>query len=66
MQSSLVFFAKEIREILRTYKIYALPLVLLAFGFASPSLTHIRPDILEGIAGDINIQLPEMTWRDSY
>ena len=66
MKSSLVFFGKEVREIFRTYKIYALPLVLLAFGFASPILTKILPDILEGMAGDVAIQLPEMTWRDSY
>lgn len=64
--TSLVFFGKEIREIFRTYKIYALPVVFMVFGFASPILTKMMPDILGELAGDMGFQLPEMTWRDSY
>lgn len=62
----MVFFGKEIKEIFRTYKIYALPVVLLLFGFLSPLLTKLLPDILGEMAGEIGLQLPEMTWVDSY
>lgn len=66
MKNSLRFLGKELREILRTYKIYTIPGIFLLFGFASPILTKLLPDLMENLAGEINIILPEMTWRDSY
>lgn len=57
-------FGKEIREILRTYKIYTIPGIFLLFGFASPILTKLLPEMLGGLMEELN--LPEMTWIDSY
>jgi len=66
MKNSLRMFAKEIREFLRTYKIYVVPGIFLLFGFASPILTKMMPELLGSMAGEIGITLPEMTWIDSY
>ena len=59
-------FAKEIREFLRTYKIYVVPGLFLLFGFTSPILTKLMPQLLGSLAAEIEITLPEMTWLDSY
>ena len=59
MKNSLRFLGKELREILRTYKIYTIPGIFLLFGFASPILTKLLPDLMENLAGEINIILPE-------
>jgi len=66
MKNSIRIFLKEVREFLRTYKIYTVPGILLLFGFASPILTKIMPDLLGNLAGDMGITLPEMSWIDSY
>ncbi|MTI96482.1 MAG: hypothetical protein FH749_13580 [Firmicutes bacterium] len=63
--TSLVFFRKEVREIFRTYKIYAVPVIFLLFGFASPLITVLLPEMMESMLEDMLIQLPEMTWIDS-
>lgn len=59
-------FAKEIREFLRTYKIYVIPGLFLLFGFTSPILTKLMPKLLGSLGTEIIITLPEMTWLDSY
>jgi len=60
-----VFFRKELAEIFKTAKIYIIPLLFLLFGFASPVLTKLLPDILAGL-GELEIVLPEMSWEDAF
>jgi ABC-2 type transport system permease protein len=59
-------FAKEIKEYLRTYKIFVVPGLFLLFGLTSPIITKLLPSLLGSLAEEINIILPEMTWIDSY
>lgn len=58
--------AKEIKEILRTYKLFVVPGLFLLFGLTSPILTKLLPELLGSMVGEIGISLPEMTWVDSY
>lgn len=58
--------AKEIKEILRTYKLYVVPGLFLLFGLTSPILTKLLPKLLGSMVGEMGISLPEMTWVDSY
>ncbi|NLG84741.1 MAG: ABC transporter permease [Firmicutes bacterium] len=46
-----VFLRKEIREIFRTAKIYVLPGIFLFFGFGSPLLTKLTPELIR-LAGE--------------
>ncbi|HOB87638.1 MAG TPA: hypothetical protein PKO38_08115, partial [Bacillota bacterium] len=55
------FFRKELLEIFKTAKIYIIPLLFLLFGFTSPVITKLLPDILAGL-GEMEITLPEMSW----
>lgn len=66
MKNSMRIFFKELREILRTYKIYTIPGIFLLFGFASPILTKLMPQMLGSMMEEIGMQLPEQTWLDSY
>ena len=59
------FFRKELLEIRKTSKIYIIPLLFLLFGFASPVVTRLLPDILAGLSG-LEIALPEMSWVDAF
>ena len=66
MKSNLRMFVKEIKEFLRTYKIYVVPGIFLLFGFGSPIITKLTPEMLGAMMEDIGLNLPEMTWVDSY
>ncbi|MGI6366100.1 MAG: ABC transporter permease [Bacillota bacterium] len=66
MKNSLRLLGKELREILRTYKIYTIPGIFLLFGFASPILTKLLPEMLGSMMEEMGMQLPEQTWLDSY
>ncbi len=57
---------KELLEILRTYKIYVIPVIFLFFGLLSPITAKIMPDLLKSMAGEFKIELPPSTWHDSY
>ena len=59
------FFRKELLEIFKTAKIYIIPLLFLLFGFTSPVITKLLPDILAGL-GEMEITLPEMSWVDAF
>lgn len=59
-------FVKEISEFLRTYKLYVVPGIFLLFGFASPILTKLLPEIMGSMMEEMGMTLPEMTWVDSY
>lgn len=68
MKNSLNMLVKEVREIFRTYKIYTIPGIFLLFGFASPIITKLMPELFANMdmGEGIGITLPEMTWIDSY
>lgn len=66
MKNSLRLLGKELREILRTYKLYTIPGIFLLFGFASPILTKLLPEMLGSMMEEMGMQLPEQTWLDSY
>jgi len=66
MKNSLRLFAKEMKEFLRTYKIYVVPGIFLLFGFGSPILTKLMPQMLGSMLDEIGVTLPQMTWVDSY
>lgn len=61
-----IMFGKEVKEFLRTYKIFVVPGLFLLFGLTSPILTKLLPSLLGSLAEEIDIVLPEMTWVDSY
>lgn len=71
MASGWVFFVKELREILRTSKLYVLPGLFLFFGLTSPILTKLTPALIErlsaaGPGGPIQISIPTPTAVDSF
>lgn len=66
MKNNLRLLAKELREILRTYKLYTIPGIFLLFGFASPIITKLLPEMLGSMMEEVGMQLPEQTWVDSY
>lgn len=64
--SAKVMIKKEFNEIFKTSKIFILPLILLFFGFSSPILTKMMPELLSGLMDEMQIILPDQTWMDSY
>lgn len=64
------FLAKELREILRTWRIWVLPGIVLFFAVSGPPLAKITPDLLKTLipAGEAGlvIQMPEPTYVDAY
>jgi ABC-2 type transport system permease protein len=69
LSGGLVFLAKELREILRTSRIYVVPGLFLFFGLTSPILTKLMPEIVKAFAsqaGGVQIILPPQTGVDSF
>lgn len=67
--SSFAFLKKEINEIIKTHKIFILPLVFLFFGLLSPLTAKFTPELMESMLksyGMAAIKLPEPTFLDSY
>ncbi len=61
------FFIKEITELLRSYKALILVLVFVLFGFMSPGLAKVMPQIMSQIPmGNISITLPPSSYLDAY
>lgn len=60
------FLKKELKEILRTPKIFILPSIFLIFGFASPLLAKSMPELLKALVSDFPIPVKEPTYIDSY
>lgn len=57
---------KEINEILRTYKIYVVPIIFLLFGLTSPIIAKIAPELLKSMVTEFTIELPPPTWVDAF
>ena len=65
----LAFLRKEALEIRRTWRIWVLPGLLLFFGFTSPVLARIAPNLVKSLTADqpgTIIQLPEPVPLDAY
>lgn len=65
----MIFFKKEINEIIKTHKIYVLPALFLFFGFLSPLTAKFMPQIMEEMAkstGMIIKYTQELSFLDSY
>jgi ABC-2 type transport system permease protein len=62
------FVNKEFREILKTYKIWVVPLIFVFFGFLSPITTKLLPEILKSQmkAQNIALQLPQPSALESF
>lgn len=63
------FLGKELREIVRTWRIWVLPGIVLFFAVSGPPLAKITPELLSSFAtstpGAI-IKLPDPTYIDAY
>lgn len=68
MRSALVFARKEAFEILRTWRVFVLPAILLLFALTGPLLAKYTPEILAAVAGDqfSSLKLPPPTVLDAY
>ncbi|MRS12467.1 MAG: hypothetical protein EG823_05270 [Actinobacteria bacterium] len=64
------FLGKELREILRTWRIWVLPGIVLLFALTGPVLAKITPELLGSLMADqqsgVVIQLPDPTYVDAY
>jgi ABC-2 type transport system permease protein len=64
------FVRKEATEILRTWRIWVLPGILLFFAITGPAMAKFTPEILKAVAGMpaavIEKLIPEPTYLDSY
>ena len=69
MRVFLVQLRKELRELVRTRKLFIVVVVLLAFGLMSPIFAKITPDLLEALGEDqlagVRIIIPEPSTRDA-
>jgi len=68
MSGTAVFARKELREILRTWRIWVLPGILLFFAFTGPALAKFTPEIVGALAGDQlgGLNIPTPTYLDAY
>jgi ABC-2 type transport system permease protein len=63
------FLAKEFSEILRTWRIWVLPGIVLFSAVTGPVLALFMPQLLAALApemGGVVIQIPDPTFRDAY
>jgi ABC-2 type transport system permease protein len=63
-----VFIGKELREILRTWRIWVLPAILFFFALSGPVIARFTPEIVGALAGSQlgAITLPDPTHVDAY
>lgn len=68
MTGSLVFARKEALEILRTWRIWVLPTIVLFFAVSSPVVARFTPEIIGAVggAGLDQLVLPTPTYVDAY
>jgi ABC-2 type transport system permease protein len=68
MNGFTVFAGKEAREILRTWRIWVLPGILLFFALTGPVVARFTPQIVGALAGDqlSGLKLPTPTYLDAY
>ena len=63
-----VFARKESQEILRTWRLWVLPGILVFFALTGPPLARYTPEIIKAFAGDQlgGLTLPPPTYLDAY
>jgi ABC-2 type transport system permease protein len=70
MRGFAVFLGKEITEIVRTWRLYVVPGILIFFGLASPLIAHVTPALISNMMGAqgqaITIEVPSATTADAY
>jgi len=69
MRGFSVFLGKEFKEIVRTWRMWVLPVIMIAFGVMSPVLAKITPQLLDSIAGEqagVVLEIPDPTTIDAY
>ncbi len=69
MSGFLAFLSKELLEIVRTWRIWVLPGILLAVGLSSPVLAAISPWLIESATSEqpgMVIQIPDPVAVDAY
>jgi ABC-2 type transport system permease protein len=68
MNGFTVFARKEVREILRTWRIWVLPGILLFFALTGPVLARLTPEIVGAVVGNqLNgLTIPTPTYLDAY
>src|SRR5664279_4760855 len=59
------FFVNELREILATWRLYVLPVMLLLCAVASPILALATPYLI-GTVANLPLKLPDPTVADAY
>ena len=66
--SNLTFLKKEFKEIIKTYRIWVIPLIFLFFGMLSPIVVKILPDLFKSQlkSQGIIINIPPQTAVDSF
>ena len=68
MSGFAAFAGKEAKEILRTWRIWVLPGILLLFALTGPVLAKLTPQLLGAVGGDQlkGLVLPTPTYHDAY
>ncbi|WP_223692368.1 ABC transporter permease [Leifsonia poae] len=68
MKTSLMFARKEAFEIVRTWRLFVLPAILLLFAVTGPLLARYTPQLLAAVAGDqfSALHVPEPTAFAAY
>jgi ABC-2 type transport system permease protein len=68
MSGTVVFARKEALEILRTWRIWVLPGILLFFALTGPVLARFTPEIVGALAADQlgGFKIPTPTYLDAY
>lgn len=66
MKGFTVLLGKELREIVRTSRLYVVPGLFLFFGLSSPILTKLMPEIIKSIGGGVTIIIPPPVAKDSF
>lgn len=63
-----MMLSKDLREVVRTWRIWVLPLISLAMGLLSPVFARIAPALLEATTEGtgVTIAIPEPTVLDAY
>lgn len=65
---NIAFFKKELKEILRTYRLWVVPVIFIFIGLSSIASAKFLPEILKEQlkAQNIKIQIPEQTAVDAF
>jgi len=68
MRGFIAFARKEVVEILRTWRIWVLPGILLFFALTGPAMARYTPEIVAAVAGSqlAGFTLPTPVYQDAY